>query len=461
MSLLSLVNTTRIPASAIKARRLGAAPLARDPYAPNYEIIIRGGQGAQPVTLDDSIKKYIDEISFEDNADQFDSLNITFSNQVDAMGGGQILSLLDSKIFAEGHILEIMMGWGKTLRTVGAARIAKVLPDFPESGPPSFTIEGFDLLHKASRNRPKGGVSYKGFRDSQVASIIGSRNGFDIKVTDPRSFDGIRKTVGVFDRIQKKGVSDYEFLKKVAEINGYDLYSKFNPNLKKFGLFFQPGALKNQKEVFTFVYNEGDIDFNSTLLSYTPSLDSADQGTDFEIFIVKNKEVGGTKVDFINRLTTEEQKKIKVDQERRFTGGNFGPQGGKQTPNDDSIQVAFKAFGRSFRFPQHKRFKDEFTARRAIEQFVIRQKENFITGTGELKGQEAVQSRQVHNLQGLGQRFSGKYYFTQVTHTINKSSGYRSSFSARKVIDDTVVQSPPTLNLSDNDKTLEKIKGLR
>ena len=78
-----------------------------------------------------------------------------------------------------------------------------------------------------AKRRPRGGVSYKKSRDSQIASIIGSRNGFDISSTDPSSFKTIRRTKGVFDRVQKKGVSDYTFLKKVAEINGFDLFSKF------------------------------------------------------------------------------------------------------------------------------------------------------------------------------------------------------------------------------------------
>lgn len=461
MGLLSLINTAGLSASAVKKRDVGVLPLTRDPFAPNYKLIVRGGVGAQPFELTDEVTKYIDSIEFEDNSDQFSRFTIEFKNQADNAGGGAILSLLDSKLLAEGHIIEFQFGYGRSLRTIGAGIITKKTPDFPEDGFPSFTIEGFDLLFRATRRRPKGGVSYKGFRDSQIASIIGERNGFDIRINDPRSFAGIRYTPGVFDRTQKKGISDYEFLKKVADINGYEVFSRFDTDRKKFALFFQPPSTANWKEVFVFAYNAGDLDYAHKLLALQPTLDAGDQSTDFELFFIKDKAARGTKFNFINQLTVDESRKIKEAQERRFTGGNAGPQGGKQLPENDGLRYAFKAFGRSFKFPPHKRFKTEFEARRAVEEFIKRQKENFITARGKIIGNEAIQSRQVHRFEGLGEQFSGKYFFTQVVHRMSKSDGYQCEFTCRKLIEDFIVQSPPTLNLSANDKLIERIKKER
>ena len=144
--------------------------------------------------------------------------------------------------------------------------------------------------------------------------------------------------------------------------------------------------------------------------------------------------------------------------DRRFTGGNIGTNGGKKSANSDGIEVAFKAFGRSFTFPPHKRFKDEKQATKAIEEFVKRQKENFITGEGKIVGKGIIQSRQIHKLEGISEQFSGKYYFTKVVHTMSRGEGYFTEFACRKVIEDLVVQSPPTLNLSDNDKRFKKLR---
>lgn len=457
MTITSLINTKGLSRDAIRPVSSGLR-LQRDPWAPNFELIIYGGKGAQPFAVADEVKKYIESVTFEDNADQYDKMTIRFTAQTDNFGGGEINSLIDSRIFAEGHIVEIQMGYGNSLFTVGAADIVSIRPEFPEDGPPTLDIVGYDLLHRASRRKPVGGVSYKGFRDSQIASIIGSRNGFDIDVKDATSYSGITKVAGVNDRVQKRGVSDYIFLKKVADINGFDLFSKFDPTRKKFGLFFQPPKTKNNKEVLTFIYNQGDIAYQDRLLSFSPTLDAHDQATDFEIFVLKDKNTFGNNIKPIDRLTLDEQKKLKDQQDRRFTGGNIGSSGGKKPTSSDGIEVAFKAFGRSFTFPPHKRFATEAQAIKAIEEFVKRQKENFITGEGRLVGNEIIQSRQIHKLEGISDQFSGKYYFTRIVHTMSRSEGYFTEFSCRKVIEDLVVQAPPALNISDNDKKFKKLR---
>ena len=454
MGFLSLVNLGQLPASAIQ-KKSPLEPLERDIYAPNYELIVRGGKGAQPFTITEEVKQYITEITYEDNADQFDKLQIKIENQVDSRGERSILSFIDSKLFSEGHIIEVQMGYGKSLFTVGAATIVKKTPSFPSDGSPSLLIEGYDLLHKTAQRRPRGGVSYKGFRDSQVASIIGARSGFEIASRDPRSFENIRKTKGVNNFVQNAGISDYEFLKKVADLNGFDLFSKFDPIQKRFVLFFQPPALAKQKEVFTFIYNEGEAAYRNTLLSFEPTFDAYDQATDYEIFLVHDRKVGGTKVEYIKRLDAESQKRLKDMEERRFGAKPFS----EKQPSSSGLEVAFKAFGRSFRFPPHKRFKNEFQIRNAIEQFIKRQRENFITARGTVIGTEVLQSRQVHLLSGLGKEVSGKYYFTQVTHKMSKDAPYVVEFACRRVINDEVVQAPPAFTISETDRRIQKFKG--
>ena len=55
----------------------------------------------------------------------------------------------------------------------------------------------------------------------------------------------------------------------------------------------------------------------------------------------------------------------------------------------------------------------------------------FITGRGSCIGEPRLEARTVIELKGLGRRFSGSYYVTSVTHTIN-GSGYRSDFDVRR-----------------------------
>lgn len=454
MGIISLINAGQILETATTPHP-AATPLLRDYFTPNYEILIRGGHGAQPFTVTDEVKRYISEVAYEDNCDQFDRLTIKLENQIDGSGERSVLSILDSKLFAEGHILELMMGYGHSLFTVGASIVVKLTPEFPGDGSPTLTVEGYDLLYNTARRRPRGGVSYKGNRDSQIASIIGERNGFVIDAQDPRSYDNIQKTSGIYDRVQAKGMSDYEFLKKVADINGFDLFAKFDNEQKKFILFFRPPALRAQKEVFTFVYNEGEAPYVNSLLSFTPTLNAYDQGTDFELFYIKDKQIGGSRIKFSKQLDAATQAELKELQEHRFGAKMETP----KPAGGDGVQVAFKAFGSSFKFPPHKRFKNEFEVRTAIQEFIKRQKENFVTGRGVVLGNEVLQSRQVHNLEGLGRQFSGKYYFTNVIHRMGRDATYLTEFTCRKVIDDVVVQAPPAFTISETDRRVSRFKG--
>jgi hypothetical protein len=60
--------------------------------------------------------------------------------------------------------------------------------------------------------------------------------------------------------------------------------------------------------------------------------------------------------------------------------------------------------------------------RRAIE---------YITGRGSCIGNPQLVSRKVILLKGLGSRFSGKYYVTSTTHTID-ANGYRTEFVVKR-----------------------------
>lgn len=433
--------------------------LERDQYAPDFELIIHGGPGAQPFGITDAVKKYISEVTYEDNADQFDKMTISFENQMDSQGGGEINSIIDSILFAEGHTIQLMLGYGKVMESVGACTIVKKQPDFPENGSPTLVVTAFDGMHVISRNKPPKGTNYVGSTVEKIAKEIGQKNGLVVDATDTSGNPSIQAVKEVWrGDAQKKGVSDYIFLKKVADTFGLDLYTRFDPKFKKHVLFLQEPGTEKQKEVFTFVYNEGEASYKNTLLSFSPTQDSYDQDSEIEVFILHKGKKIGTKTDFIQKLTVEDQKKLKEKGERRFTGGNKPT--GKQIKNTDGIEVGFKAFGQSFRFPKNKRFTDEKDIVREIENFIKRQKAHFITGNAGVIGVEVLQSRQIHNFQGVSEQFSGKYFIDKVMHKISKSSGYKCELTVRRIIEDLVVQAPPTLNFSDADKTIKAIKGL-
>lgn len=431
--------------------------------APAFDITVyRGVNTPADGSLSDSLKESISEVSFEDNAKTFDRLTISFDNRPDDDDHTKILTALEDKIFSEGHILQLSAGYGDALFSIGAGSITKISPDFPSDGTPSFTIEAYDLLHRASRRVPRGGVNYKGFRDSQVASIIAARNGFDIRRADSNTFRNIIRAPQYVDpktsikgRVQKRGVNDYIFLKKVADSNGYDVFSKFNPDRQKFELHFRPAIFDKSLDTSQFTYGLGSTAWEDTLLSFTPTLDAHGQGTDYEIFLIKDKSISSVNFEPYKRFRNEEQKDLREHQELKH--GRF-PNAPKPIFNDGA-QVAFKAYGRSFKFPKHKRFVSEFQIRNEIQKFIQRERENFITGRGTLLGNPFVQSRQVNKLLGLTRQFSGDYYFMKVIHRLERAGTYITEFVCRKVIKDTVIQSDPTFNITVVEGRISKLKG--
>jgi phage protein D len=238
----------------------------RDLMAPAYDLVLHGVKNAPPVIVTDEVKKYIEEIVYEESDNQFAHLEIKMNGQDFDQSGSEFLSLIDSQLFSEGTIVEVQMGYGQLLQTVGAADIVRRSPNYPENELPSMRVEGYELLHRTARRRPRGGVTYRGFRDSQIASIIGERNGFEIRTKDPKSYENIRKTGVPSDdtATQNRGTSDYEHLKKVAQKNGFDVFSRWDTKQKKFVLFFQPpAALVKMKEVFQFNYRANEEHFRN------------------------------------------------------------------------------------------------------------------------------------------------------------------------------------------------------
>ena len=55
----------------------------------------------------------------------------------------------------------------------------------------------------------------------------------------------------------------------------------------------------------------------------------------------------------------------------------------------------------------------------------------YIVGQGSCIGNPDLRSRNMIELKGLGKRFSGLYYVTSTTHTIN-SSGYLTNFNVQR-----------------------------
>lgn len=385
------------------------AIIQRDPFAPRYEIIINESQA-----LSEEMKKFISEVRVEDDAELMDKISL----KIDALNTtekGVVQDIIDSKLFAPGNLIEVKMGYGNSLQTVGAGYIVRPRPQFLQDGP-VLEIEAYDIFHKLAQKKSAKGRSFKGFRDSQCMTIIAADHQMD--------YSKVRKFPGISNRFQKVGQNDYEFLKEIADERNWDFYNRYDPYTKRFVLYFEPPT-DRQKEVLTFEYFEGDKQPDSTLLEFLPEIATPDQASEFKIISWDRKKK--------KKITTFFKPGDLAGDSIKLGGATAT---GKMPKGKNGSFFQVKAFGQTIDVVANKKYTNEEEAKLFIEGYLKRKLDNFITGKGKVIGLELLQSRQKHIFKGIGNVLNGKYYLTNVTHIMTRGDQYITEFSCRKVVED-------------------------
>lgn len=382
--------------------------ISRDPFAPRYRITMNNGD-----VLSDDIARYISKVEYEDESDKMDKMTVTLTtNNVTERGVTDILEA--SKFFKEGNSMLLEGGYGNSLFPIGKVDIVKRQPKYPRDSYPSVEIVGYDPFFKLVGHKPSKGVSYKQFRDSQIATIIASRHGID--------YAKVRKADGKFDRVQKKGQNDLEFLLHVAEVRGFDCYLRYDKDINKHRLYFEPPT-DRQEKVFTFKYGLNSRADETTLFEFDPEINMIDQSSKIEIIIFDKKD-GKAKKSILEASDIDDQQLMKAAGRKKFF---------KAPPLKSGGAVRAKVFGQNVDILAGKAFENEADAKRFVEQYFRKRNEHFITGSGTLIGLETLQARQTHILEGLGTQLSGKYFFTRVHHIFD-SGKYECKFDCRKIV---------------------------
>lgn len=385
--------------------------ISRDILAPRYRLTLNNGDVLGP-----EITNLIESVTYEDEDDMTDRMVINISTRkiIDTqIGVDKTLEI--SKVFGIGNEIILEGGYGQELTPIGKVEIVKKTPSFPRDNYPTMTIVGYDPFHRLSNHEPRLGVSYKEFRDSQIATIIASRHDID--------YSKVRYAAGKYTRIQKKGINDYRFLKDIAEERGFDLYLRYDKSINKHRMYFEE-PIDRQKEVFTFNYGIDTTSSDTTLYEFRPNINTLEQPSDVEITIF-NREQGE------KRKTT-----INVNDKNSGTSSKF--LGTKKFKNDTKLtsggSMRATAFGETFEIISNRPFKNEEEARKFAVQWIRKRQEEFISGSATLVGLEKLQSRQTHSFNGLGTLLNGKYYFNRVVHKFTNDN-YECEVNVRKALD--------------------------
>lgn len=311
----------------------------------------------------------------------------SYSIKEHAFVTGRGKPLLDLLKF--GAEVKVAMGYGdaKTMPVMASGLITEISTNFPESGLPELSISGYD--HGFPLTVGKNARTWKKAYDSDAAHEIASFHNLASK---------IQKTKIQQPQIEQNQESDFEFLKKLAERNHFELFVDENKTLH----FREPND--RATAVVRLVWGQG-------LLSFKPEANLAGQIAKVEVYgwDPKKKE----KIVGVARAGEESGKDAK--------GKSPGEQL-KAFVKDPKKEPVLR-----LRQPVFTKAEADKRANAALNE----RAKQFLTGDAEAIGLPDIRPDRNVQIDNLGAPFSKTYYVQQATHKID-SNGYRTRFKVKE-----------------------------
>lgn len=359
----------------------------QDFYVPYFEVKVAGRPQGQDVIRD------IMQVSYKDNIQEIDSFDITINNwDADARD----FKYSDGDLFDPGKELELWMGYyGKsTLRLMVHGQITALHPSFPSGGASTLAISGLNLLHKLRTKQESH--AYENKTDSDIAREIAGRLGIDL-VT------GTETGETQYQYLFQDNQYDIIFLMERARRIGYDLYveeQQQNGQATQSILHFERSV-----DIKRVTYK---LSYGRSLIEFKPDLTTANQ--------VSEVTVRGW--DPVNK------KKIEVTAKRSDLAIKGVGSAGNQAVIDQS-------FTQKKEIVATKPIESEAEAKIMATQTLESIAKDMLKGSGSIVGLPDLRAGSIVEIDGLGTRFSGRYFVTATTHAIG-DSGYTTQFECRR-----------------------------
>lgn len=434
--------------------------------APNFSIRVQG----QEVPM--GIRQLVERVEYESSDGMADVMKVTFRDpkfippkyllangplggrSAGGGGSGSHLSLRDIRVFQPGNEMTLALGYGTSLTHVGRVIIRKVRPNYPRNEIPTVEVIGYTkdsammnnspqpakspqspiyLKPETSRKRgrrrkQKKGVQGRPFRQSTFADAVRDRGRAYDFILD---VDNTPDAKSPHDFLQKVGLTDYDFVKGLSNITGYffwvDDRGVSGDEQGVWTLHFKnPDTLSRrrlQKKKYTFTYDQGDF---GTLLDFEPELAIHDAITKVQSRVkdTRTGEIFDAIFNEENEETPDPLAVIPDDIEGNVLEGEY--------KSGSTVKIFIDEY--SFVAHTDRRFHSEAELIQWTRQWYRRHRENFVLASGTTIGIENVMARQVHKIAGIGMGLDGDYFFSNVHHRLDNTSGYELECSMRKVV---------------------------
>ena len=371
-----------------------------DFYVPTFEVKLRGR------LLETDVVRDIVQVSYRDNIKEIDSFEITINNW-DAEK--RDFKYIDQDLFDPGKELELRMGYfGQPLNLMIKGQITSLRPSFPSAGQPTLAISGLNIIHKFRQKEET--CSYTNMTDSQIAEKVGDR--LKIKVnTDPTAKAAETRYEYVFQDNQY----DIIFLMERARRVGYDLFveEKIVGGKPKSELYFGPSN-NNKPTTYQLSFARYRLSTGQSpaklfpLIDFKPELSTAGQ-------------VSEVTVKGWNAKTKQPISQTAKRDEIKTRG--VGAKGGQA-----AIEKSFSE--RKEIIADRPVSSDAEAKKLAVASLDMIAKE-MVKGSGSTIGLPELRAGGVVEMDGMGNRFSGRYFLTATTHAIS-DGGYTTNFDCRR-----------------------------
>jgi phage protein D len=341
---------------------------------PGFKVLIGGNALPDDAALDIltvQVCTYVEGVSM---------FSVAFNNWHSLQ---QDFKWIDGDLLREGTALEVQVGFVDHFKTLIVGEVTALEPEFPADGVPILNVHGYDRLHRFRRGRKTR--SFTKMKDSQIAEQI---------ARDLQLRAQVENTQVTHDYLLQYNQTDIDFLLERARRIRYEVTVQDNT------LHFRKAA-NNQNQVITLKYGQ-------TLQAFYPRLSTMQQVSEVVVqgWNPKTKEAIVASAHAGDEVSTMRGTTLGATlSERAFFAAKLVIADTPVASQGEALQIA----------------KGKFNAMLVT----------FITGEGTAIGNTNIRAGEVLELQGLGQRFSGLYYVTSASHSIDQR-GYTTKFTVER-----------------------------
>jgi phage protein D len=389
-------------------------------YVPRFELS-SGGAGLPATVIRDVIS-----VTYNDSITDIDSVDVVVNNwdvdnrefkyvgaETDARGDNDNQRLFNPRA-AE---FELRFGYGAELATIMRGLTTSLEPSFPASGAPTLTVRLLNVLHRLRTRKhrdhwPNRRIARGQVKLSRVVQDLGDRRVEGCRFPLPiRISQEALRAEPVLEYIAQDNQYDIDFLIQEARKVGYVVYIDLEEQAggrTREVLYFGPADVRHPG-VPEVTY---ELEWGTSLVDFAPKLSTANQ--------VNALEVRGWD-RATNRAITERAQLADASINTDLHPLLAAAQADQPT---DACREREETVTNTPHFTPEE-------ARHHAVRLLNERLNQLVEATGTTVGLPDLRAGQKVNIVGVGARFSGRYFVTKTTHTLD-DSGYRTKFTARR-----------------------------